>query len=218
MVLEWIMHFSTSSICHQNVPNKLDICVFEHVPHTPHCKPISLMSAVFTPLFNILTLRNIGVLVLRLFWVFLTTCAVLSLATTSRDQLCLRYHHAVFNLVPMICWRQTAGATNVECESYQHRLPSSTLWCWPPFRRIMVTGGGGDSSSNASGRASKAGGATPLKGLIAGGLSGAIESTLSYPTNYVKTQLQLDEKGEWFYYLSQITYRTKRARNALVVI
>lgn len=37
---------------------------------------------------------------------------------------------------------------------------------------------------------------TPLKGIIAGGFSGFIETSLTYPTNYVKTQLQLDEKGK----------------------
>lgn len=40
-------------------------------------------------------------------------------------------------------------------------------------------------------------GVTPLKGLVAGGLSGAIEAAVSYPANYVKTQLQLDERGKY---------------------
>ncbi|CAH1369685.1 hypothetical protein MTP99_011103 [Tenebrio molitor] len=34
-----------------------------------------------------------------------------------------------------------------------------------------------------------------LKGIVAGGLTGAIEICITYPTEYVKTQLQLDEKG-----------------------
>lgn len=34
-----------------------------------------------------------------------------------------------------------------------------------------------------------------LKGVVAGGLTGGIEISLSYPTEFVKTQLQLDEKG-----------------------
>lgn len=54
-------------------------------------------------------------------------------------------------------------------------------------------GDGDDDGVSSNGTGS---GVTPLKGLIAGGLSGAIETTFSYPTNYVKTQLQLDERGE----------------------
>lgn len=34
-----------------------------------------------------------------------------------------------------------------------------------------------------------------LKGIIAGGITGAIEVCITYPTEFVKTQLQLDEKG-----------------------
>ena len=32
------------------------------------------------------------------------------------------------------------------------------------------------------------------KGVIAGGVTGGIEICITYPTEYVKTQLQLDEK------------------------
>ncbi|KRT86257.1 mitochondrial carrier protein, partial [Oryctes borbonicus] len=35
-----------------------------------------------------------------------------------------------------------------------------------------------------------------IKGIIAGGITGGIEICITYPTEYVKTQLQLDEKGE----------------------
>lgn len=35
-----------------------------------------------------------------------------------------------------------------------------------------------------------------LKGIIAGGITGGIEICITYPTEYVKTQLQLDEKGK----------------------
>uniref|UniRef100_W8C5J8 Citrate transport protein n=1 Tax=Ceratitis capitata TaxID=7213 RepID=W8C5J8_CERCA len=35
-----------------------------------------------------------------------------------------------------------------------------------------------------------------LKGIIAGGLTGGLEICITYPTEYVKTQLQLDEKGD----------------------
>lgn len=34
-----------------------------------------------------------------------------------------------------------------------------------------------------------------LKGIIAGGITGGIEICITYPTEFVKTQLQLDEKG-----------------------
>lgn len=33
----------------------------------------------------------------------------------------------------------------------------------------------------------------PLKAIVAGGLSGAVEAVISYPTEFVKTQLQLFE-------------------------
>lgn len=33
-----------------------------------------------------------------------------------------------------------------------------------------------------------------LKGIVAGGITGGIEICITYPTEYVKTQLQLDEK------------------------
>lgn len=36
---------------------------------------------------------------------------------------------------------------------------------------------------------------TGLKGIIAGGITGGIEICITFPTEYVKTQLQLDEKG-----------------------
>lgn len=35
-----------------------------------------------------------------------------------------------------------------------------------------------------------------VKGILAGGLTGAIEICITFPTEYVKTHLQLDEKGE----------------------
>lgn len=35
-----------------------------------------------------------------------------------------------------------------------------------------------------------------LKGILAGGITGGIEICITYPTEYVKTQLQLDEKGK----------------------
>ncbi|XP_017891284.1 tricarboxylate transport protein, mitochondrial [Ceratina calcarata] len=43
--------------------------------------------------------------------------------------------------------------------------------------------------------AAPAGGNTGLKGIIAGGITGGIEICITYPTEYVKTQLQLDGKA-----------------------
>lgn len=47
-----------------------------------------------------------------------------------------------------------------------------------------------------SGAAAAAGGSTGLKGIVAGGITGGIEICITFPTEYVKTQLQLDEKGK----------------------
>jgi len=44
------------------------------------------------------------------------------------------------------------------------------------------------------GTSSPTGANTFLKGIIAGGITGGIEICITYPTEYVKTQLQLDEK------------------------
>ncbi|CAL7936411.1 unnamed protein product [Xylocopa violacea] len=47
-----------------------------------------------------------------------------------------------------------------------------------------------------SGAAAAAGGkATGFKGIVAGGITGGIEICITYPTEYVKTQLQLDGKA-----------------------
>lgn len=49
-----------------------------------------------------------------------------------------------------------------------------------------------------NGAAAAAGGQVGLKGIVAGGITGGIEICITFPTEYVKTQLQLDEKGEKF--------------------
>lgn len=46
-----------------------------------------------------------------------------------------------------------------------------------------------------NGAAAPASGNTGVKGIIAGGITGGIEICITYPTEYVKTQLQLDEKS-----------------------
>ena len=47
----------------------------------------------------------------------------------------------------------------------------------------VAAGAGGSGGSNKF-----------VKGVIAGGITGGIEICITYPTEYVKTQLQLDEK------------------------
>lgn len=49
-----------------------------------------------------------------------------------------------------------------------------------------------------NGAAAAASGASGMKGIIAGGITGGIEICITFPTEYVKTQLQLDEKGKCF--------------------
>ncbi|XP_056636477.1 putative tricarboxylate transport protein, mitochondrial [Diorhabda sublineata] len=44
--------------------------------------------------------------------------------------------------------------------------------------------------------ASTGSGNVGLKGIVAGGITGGMEICITYPTEYVKTQLQLDEKGD----------------------
>merc|ERR1711872_363359 len=59
-----------------------------------------------------------------------------------------------------------------------------------PLRPHMTqTGGGGGAAATAPPPGNKT-----LKGIIAGGITGGIEICITYPTEYVKTQLQLDEK------------------------
>lgn len=49
--------------------------------------------------------------------------------------------------------------------------------------------------SKSGAAASSGGGSMGLKGVIAGGITGGIEICITFPTEYVKTQLQLDEKS-----------------------
>ena len=55
------------------------------------------------------------------------------------------------------------------------------------FSRKMAEG------ASTSSRSSVKGGQF-LKGTIVGGITGGLEICITYPTEYVKTQLQLDEK------------------------
>ena len=60
-----------------------------------------------------------------------------------------------------------------------------------------ATGGGASGGSNKF-----------LKGVIAGGITGGIEICITYPTEYVKTQLQLDEKVGKYKGISDCTKQT----------
>lgn len=57
-----------------------------------------------------------------------------------------------------------------------------------PFLRPWMTETGAAAAAGGSG-------AVGLKGVVAGGITGGIEICITFPTEYVKTQLQLDEKG-----------------------
>lgn len=50
--------------------------------------------------------------------------------------------------------------------------------------------------NNSAAAAAGGDGKKGLKGIIAGGITGGIEICITFPTEYVKTQLQLDEKGK----------------------
>jgi hypothetical protein len=51
------------------------------------------------------------------------------------------------------------------------------------------------SHNNTSAAAAAGSGNKGMKGIVAGGITGGLEICITFPTEYVKTQLQLDEKG-----------------------
>lgn len=51
-------------------------------------------------------------------------------------------------------------------------------------------------SETGAAAAAGGGGSVGMKGVVAGGITGGIEICITFPTEYVKTQLQLDEKGQ----------------------
>lgn len=70
-----------------------------------------------------------------------------------------------------------------------------------PFSRPWM------SETGAAAAAGGGGGSVGMKGVVAGGITGGIEICITFPTEYVKTQLQLDEKGQSaIYVLSFITF------------
>lgn len=56
-----------------------------------------------------------------------------------------------------------------------------------PFQKRPWMGNYGAAASQSQSKG--------IKGIIAGGITGGIEICITYPTEFVKTQLQLDEKG-----------------------
>lgn len=58
-----------------------------------------------------------------------------------------------------------------------------------PFSRPWMSETGAAAAAGGSG-------SVGLKGVVAGGITGGIEICITFPTEYVKTQLQLDEKGQ----------------------
>lgn len=61
-----------------------------------------------------------------------------------------------------------------------------------PFSRPWMTETGAAAATGGSG-------SLGLKGVVAGGITGGIEICITFPTEYVKTQLQLDEKGKYMH-------------------
>ncbi|KOB66260.1 putative tricarboxylate transport protein, partial [Operophtera brumata] len=59
-----------------------------------------------------------------------------------------------------------------------------------PFSRPWM------SETGAAAAAGGGGGSVGMKGVVAGGITGGIEICITFPTEYVKTQLQLDEKED----------------------
>lgn len=58
----------------------------------------------------------------------------------------------------------------------------------PFYQRPWITNRAAAAPSGSGGKG--------LKGIVAGGITGGIEICITYPTEYIKTQLQLDEKGK----------------------
>lgn len=61
-------------------------------------------------------------------------------------------------------------------------------------------------------------GSVALKGIIAGGITGGIEICITFPTEYVKTQLQLDEKGEYIIIITSDASTSRSSNITLLVV
>ncbi|KOC62959.1 Tricarboxylate transport protein, mitochondrial [Habropoda laboriosa] len=76
--------------------------------------------------------------------------------------------------------------SSLMCKSLQWPGSISTFYNNPFPRRPWLTD---------TGAAAAAIGSNGVKGIVAGGITGGIEICITYPTEYVKTQLQLDGKA-----------------------
>ena len=62
---------------------------------------------------------------------------------------------------------------------------------------------------------SSGGGGRFLKGIVVGGITGGIEICITYPTEYIKTQLQLDEKVGKYKGIADCAKQTVREKGPL---
>merc|ERR1711992_475073 len=73
-----------------------------------------------------------------------------------------------------------------------------------PRRHLVAAAAGGGGGAGGSNKA--------LKGIIAGGITGGIEICITYPTEFIKTQLQLDEKVGKYKGIVDCTKQTVKER------
>merc|ERR1712212_612684 len=81
-------------------------------------------------------------------------------------------------------------SSDTACVSPMWLQQSAPFTPFPLRPHMTQTGGVGGAAATAPPPGNKT-----LKGIIAGGITGGIEICITYPTEYVKTQLQLDEKS-----------------------
>lgn len=81
---------------------------------------------------------------------------------------------------------------------------------YPPIINPFISRPWSDNSGSAA--AGAVAGGFSFKGIIAGGITGCIEILVTYPTEYIKTQLQLDQKGEeiFFNFIYYIFFSAKK--------
>ena len=87
-----------------------------------------------------------------------------------------------------VCYtRLTLVNSGLNEESLLNKLWIRIISCIFSFdKQVPAAAAAGGSAAGGSNKF--------LKGIIAGGITGGIEICITYPTEYVKTQLQLDEK------------------------
>ncbi len=70
---------------------------------------------------------------------------------------------------------------------------TKSLHFYGPIERFFNLRSSGGFAAAPSGQG-QSGSNTFVKGIVAGGITGGIEICITYPTEYIKTQLQLDER------------------------